>query len=149
MVPQTQFTTRRQVTELIDLIFAIAKSRLPVSATTEAADQFAVVKRIVRAVRANPPKVLTPNGQMVLDANLYWSVSDAGKTLNAFGASYGVGALSLICELIELHPMRMAAAIPRMGMTSLAMLNEWKVPSENRTYCVIGSPLHLSCDFGC
>ncbi len=121
--------------ELIELIWAISKSRLPSDAATEAADQFALVKRIVKALTSNPPK-LSRGDQIFVDSKLVWGVSEVGRTLNKHSASYGVAALSLICsELIEPHPMRMAAAIPKKAAHSFSILmvvNRWKIPSETR-----------------
>ncbi len=90
----------------------------------EAAAQFKLVERIVEAVTAHPPKNLSPDEQTFTDLHLCWSVCDVGRI---FGGWYGdepyaLRALELVGEMIERHPMRMAAAISAKAVYALSSL---------------------------
>ncbi len=130
---------KHQTMKLIDMLWAIVKSR--VSSAASAADQFALVKRIVKAVTSNPAQNLSPKDQTLTALKLLWGMSELGQALNRWGAAYGIESLSLICsELLEPSPMVMAAAAGPKVMVALSMLinvNGRNIPPENRAYLFI------------
>ncbi len=145
--------TEKQIAALIDMIWAIAKT--PLFTAADAHDRLAAMNRIVKTLSSTSiqSQRLSAGSRIRLDRQLVWAVCEVGRKFSAFGGSYAVNALRLVCnELLKPHAIRVAESISGKALISfeiLMQMNGVAIPNESCKCCsaVLLLTLPITCRF--